>query len=74
MANANLHIMSTPKAVVVIKPGHQATEEGIIHHCKQQIAGYKAPKSVDFVSELPKTGSGKVYKKGIKERYTIDFS
>lgn len=61
------------KAVVVIKPGLTATEDEIIHHCKQQIAGYKAPKSVDFVPELPKTGSGKVYKKGIKEKYSIDF-
>lgn len=59
------------KAVVVLKPGHKTTEDEIIHHCKQQIASYKAPKSVDFISELPKTGSGKVYKKGIKEKYSI---
>lgn len=57
------------KAVVVLRPGHQATEEEIIQHCKKQIARYKAPKSVDFVSELPKTGSGKIYKKGLKARY-----
>jgi fatty-acyl-CoA synthase len=57
------------KAVVVLKPGHQATEEEIIEHCKEQIARYKAPKSVDFVPELPKTGSGKIYKKGLKARY-----
>jgi len=57
------------KAVVVLKPGHTATEEGIIHHCKRHIAGYKAPKSVDLVSELPKTGSGKIYKQGLRQRY-----
>jgi acyl-CoA synthetase (AMP-forming)/AMP-acid ligase II len=57
------------KAVVVLKPGHQATEEEIIEHCKNQIARYKAPKSVDFVPELPKTGSGKIYKKELKLRY-----
>lgn len=57
------------KAVVVLKPGHQATEDEIIQHCKKQIAGFKAPKSVDFVPELPKTGSGKIYKKGLKARY-----
>jgi acyl-coenzyme A synthetase/AMP-(fatty) acid ligase len=33
------------------------------------MARYKAPKSIDFVSELPKTGSGKIFKKGLKERY-----
>jgi len=57
------------KAVVVLKPGHTATEEGIIHHCKRYIAGYKAPKSVELVSELPKTGSGKIYKEGLRQRY-----
>ena len=58
------------KAVVVLKPGHTATEEEIIQHCKRHIATYKAPKSVDFVSELPKTGSGKIYKEGIRQRYS----
>ncbi len=57
------------KAVVVLKPGETATEEEIIQYCKQHIASYKAPKSVDFISELPKTGSGKIFKKGLKERY-----
>ncbi|MCP4665017.1 MAG: AMP-binding protein, partial [Deltaproteobacteria bacterium] len=57
------------KAVVVLKQGCRATDAEIIRYCKERIAGYKAPKSVDFVSELPKTGSGKIFKKGIKEGY-----
>ena len=57
------------KAVLVLKPGKTATEEEIIQYCKEHIARYKAPKSVDFISELPKTGSGKIFKKGLKERY-----
>ncbi|MBW2125154.1 MAG: AMP-binding protein [Deltaproteobacteria bacterium] len=57
------------KAVVVLKDGQSTTEEEIISFCKERIAHYKAPKSVDFVSELPKTGSGKIYKKGLKEQY-----
>jgi acyl-CoA synthetase (AMP-forming)/AMP-acid ligase II len=57
------------KAIVALRPGHKVTEDEIISYCKKHIAGYKAPKSVDFVSELPKTGSGKIYKKGLKERY-----
>jgi acyl-CoA synthetase (AMP-forming)/AMP-acid ligase II len=57
------------KAVLVLKPGETATEEEIIRYCKERIARYKAPKSVDFISELPKTGSGKIFKKGLKERY-----
>jgi len=57
------------KAVVVLKQGHQATEEELIAFCKERIAHYKAPKSVDFVRELPKTGSGKIFKKAIKDKY-----
>jgi fatty-acyl-CoA synthase len=57
------------KAVIVLKPGQTVTEEEIIQYCKENIARYKAPKSVDFVSELPKTGSGKIFKKGLRERY-----
>lgn len=57
------------KAVVVLKEGCSGDEEDIIRHCKERIAGYKAPKSVDFVEALPRTGSGKLYKKGLKDRY-----
>ncbi len=57
------------KAIVVLKEGHSVTEDEIILHCKDRIARYKAPKSVDFVPELPKTGSAKIYKKGLRERY-----
>jgi acyl-CoA synthetase (AMP-forming)/AMP-acid ligase II len=57
------------KAVVSLKPGFKATESDIINYCKRYIAGYKVPKSIDFVPELPKTGSGKIYKKVIKEIY-----
>lgn len=56
-------------AVVVLKPGHRASAQDIIQYCKEQIAGYKAPKAVVFVQELPKTGSGKIYKKGLKETH-----
>jgi acyl-CoA synthetase (AMP-forming)/AMP-acid ligase II len=55
------------KAFVVLKPGMYATEENIIEHCKERMAGYKAPKLVAFLSSLPKTGSGKIFKKALKE-------
>jgi fatty-acyl-CoA synthase len=57
------------KAVVALKPGQTVTEEEIIQYCKENMARYKAPRSVDFVSELPKTGSGKIFKKGLREKY-----
>ncbi len=57
------------RACVVLKKGERVTEEEIIQFCKEHIASYKAPKGVDFLDELPKTGSGKIYKMGLKERY-----
>ena len=57
------------KAVVALKPNQAADPEELIAFCKERLAGYKAPKSVDFVREIPKTGSGKVYKKGLKDQY-----
>ena len=55
------------KACVVLKKGGQATAEEIIGFCKEHLAHYKAPKTVDFLEELPRTGSGKIYKKGLKD-------
>ncbi len=57
------------KAVVVLKPNMEATEEDIIKFVKSKIASYKAPKSVDFVDSLPKTGSGKITKIPLREKY-----
>ena len=57
------------KAVVVLKSGMTATEQEIIQFCKEKLASYKKPKSVDFVSELPKTASGKILKRELREKY-----
>lgn len=57
------------KACVVLKPGKEATERDIIAFCKENLAHYKAPKSVDFLDALPRTGSGKIYKKGLRETH-----
>lgn len=59
----------TVKAAVVLKDNVTATEEEIISFCKKYQASYKVPKSVDFISELPKTGSGKIYKKVLRDPY-----
>jgi acyl-CoA synthetase (AMP-forming)/AMP-acid ligase II len=56
-------------AAVVLKENEAATEEEIISFCKQHQASYKAPKSILFIDELPKTGSGKIYKKALKDPY-----
>jgi acyl-CoA synthetase (AMP-forming)/AMP-acid ligase II len=57
------------QGIVVLKPTGQATEEELIRFCKERIARYKAPKSIDFISALPKTGSGKIEKKKLRDRY-----
>lgn len=57
------------KACVVLKSGGKATEDEIISFCKRHLAHYKAPKGVDFMESLPRTGSGKVFKKALRDTY-----
>ena len=54
---------------MVLKPAREATEEELIRFCKERIARYKAPKAIDFISVLPKTGSGKIEKKKLRDAY-----
>ena len=58
-------------AVVVRQPGREdVTEAGLLTALKQLIAGYKVPKRVFFVPELPRNTMGKVQKNLLRERYT----
>jgi fatty-acyl-CoA synthase len=56
-----------PKAFVVPKEGTQPTAQGIIDFCKQNMARFKAPKTVEF-SALPKTATGKIQKFKLREK------
>ena len=56
-----------PKAFVVPKPGTNPTEQDIIQYCRDNIAHYKCPKSVEF-GELPKTSTGKIKKYVLREK------
>ena len=56
-------------AVVVRKPGQDASVEALITQCKSLIAGYKCPRSVDFVDALPLSGAGKVLKTKLREPF-----
>jgi fatty-acyl-CoA synthase len=56
-------------AVVVLKAGASATEAEIADHCRRRIASYKCPRSVQFIDALPRTGSGKIFKKALRDRY-----
>lgn len=56
-------------AVVATKKGAKVTAEEIIAFCKKSLAGYKTPKSVEFVDALPKNPSGKILKRELRDKY-----
>lgn len=60
------------KAIVVEREGANLTAEDIIGYCEGKLAGYKKPKSVDFVHELPRNPSGKILKTTLRDAYTND--
>jgi len=57
------------KAVVVLKPGMQATEQDIIAAASEHLASYQKPRSVDFVDSLPKAPTGKILKRELRDPY-----
>jgi acyl-CoA synthetase (AMP-forming)/AMP-acid ligase II len=57
------------KAVVQLQPGAAAGEAELIDFCTANLAGYKKPRSVDFVDELPRDAAGKLLKRQIREPY-----
>jgi acyl-CoA synthetase (AMP-forming)/AMP-acid ligase II len=57
------------KAIVQLKEGMTANEEEIIDFCKQQLASYKKPRSVDFVDQFPLGIGGKILKRVVREQY-----
>jgi fatty-acyl-CoA synthase len=68
------HWGEVPKALVVLKPGQRAEEQELITFCRDRMAHFKAPKSVEFVETLPKTATGKVQKFALREQYWQDHS
>ncbi|MEW6615638.1 MAG: long-chain fatty acid--CoA ligase [Thermodesulfobacteriota bacterium] len=57
------------KAIIALKEGETMTEKEALDFCKGKLAGYKTPKSVIFVDELPKTASGKIKKVPLRKKY-----
>jgi fatty-acyl-CoA synthase len=55
------------KAVVVLREGAACDADEIKRHVKANLAGYKVPRDVDFVDELPRTSTGKVLKRELRE-------
>jgi long-chain acyl-CoA synthetase len=57
------------KAFVELKPGHAADETGILAHCRDTLASYKRPRSIDIVAELPRNTMGKLLKRELREPF-----
>jgi fatty-acyl-CoA synthase len=59
----------TPWAVVVLKPETQVTEAELMAHCRERLGHYKCPTGIDFCAELPKSGTGKILKRELREPF-----
>ncbi|MBX3707843.1 MAG: AMP-binding protein [Pseudomonadales bacterium] len=60
------------KAAVTLRPGHAPSDtlsEALIAHCREHLAGYKAPRSIDYEQEMPRHETGKLYKRLLRDRY-----
>ena len=58
------------KAVVVLKEGASASEKELIDFCEGKLAGFKKPKTVEFIDKLPRNLTGKILKKDLRERFS----
>jgi len=58
-----------PKALVVLKPSSNLTELELIEFCRSSLSHYKCPRSVEFVESLPKTATGKILKKSLRQKH-----
>ena len=62
----------TVKALVVPAPGASVTEQDLIDHCRERIAHYKCPTSVEMRDELARTATGKLQKFKLRAPYWVD--
>jgi fatty-acyl-CoA synthase len=59
----------TPKALVVLREGHEVTEQQMIDFCRDNLAHFKCPTSVEFIDALPRTATGKLQKFRLRDKY-----
>lgn len=57
------------KALIVVRQGEALSEEEVIAHCKKKLGGVKAPKSVEFRDDIPKTPAGKIDRRKLRAPY-----
>ena len=59
----------TVKALVVLAGGSDVSEQDLIDHCRERMAHYKCPTSVEFRDELARTATGKLQKYKLRQPY-----
>ncbi|MNJ32101.1 Long-chain-fatty-acid--CoA ligase [compost metagenome] len=62
----------TVHAIIILKPGVSVSDTDIIAHCRERIAGYKCPRSVEFREALPLSSVGKVLKNELRKDFWKD--
>ncbi|MER7078437.1 long-chain acyl-CoA synthetase [Saccharopolyspora kobensis] len=58
----------TVEAFVALKPGASATTDDLLAHCRNQLAAYKYPRRIELLPELPKTSTGKILRRALRDR------
>ena len=61
-----------PKGLVVVKPGCELSESELLEFCRSRLAHFKCPRSIEFVEALPKTATGKILKKNLRNKCWAD--
>jgi acyl-CoA synthetase (AMP-forming)/AMP-acid ligase II len=59
-------------AVVVKRPGTDLDDAAVVAHAREHLANYKVPRSISWIDELPKTGSGKILKRELRQPFWAD--
>jgi long-chain acyl-CoA synthetase len=55
------------KAYVILKPGAEVSRADLVAHCRAQLAAYKVPRALQFVTSVPTTSSGKIMRRMLKD-------
>jgi long-chain acyl-CoA synthetase len=61
------HLGEVPALFVVPRPGHTIEIDVLLGHCREKLSAYKVPHSVQFIAEIPRTGSGKIIRYKLRE-------
>jgi len=61
----------TPVALVVLKEGKSLSSEELIKYLRTELAGFKIPNTVEFIGSLPKSGTGKILKRELREKFWV---